>query len=538
LCPLDGTPLSGAQGLIGLILGDRYRLITRIGEGGMGTVYLAEHVALGKRVAVKVLRPEYSRDEELVRRFEQEARAASQVGHENIVDVVDFGRTAGGSLYFVMEVLEGESLARLIHREGALPVERALRVLAQICRALGAAHARGVVHRDLKPENVLLVPRDDGTDLVKVLDFGISKTHGVPDGGRITRAGSIIGTPEYMAPEQAMATAVDHRCDVYAFGVLAYEMLTGTLPFHGETPLATLLKHQGEPPEPPSRRRPDLPPEAEAMVLKALVKRPEGRQQDMSEVAADLSRALAAVGLAPMMTPMKGMPPPPPSAGGTARFPSPRRPSSRGETVALEPDEVVTAPPRRAAPPAPAPTARRTVPTPPPDFDRVRRRPRAVLLGGVSAAALAVVGVATGLVPLGRSLPVPAAPPAPSPVATPAATLASAVPPAAPAPVAPSVPRFRVTLRSVPPGVEVFRGGHRLGATPLDVELDAGGEAEYRFARSGYRSLERRVRAGEGMVEVRLAKAERRARKETGGPAPDEQNPYTKLEDLKPDPFH
>src|SRR5512147_1736713 len=125
LCPLDGTPLSGAHGLIGLILGDRYRLLSRIGEGGMGTVYLAEHVALGKRVAVKVLRPEYSRDEELVRRFEQEARAASQVGHENIVDVVDFGRTAGGSLYFVMEVLEGESLARLIHREGALPVERA-----------------------------------------------------------------------------------------------------------------------------------------------------------------------------------------------------------------------------------------------------------------------------------------------------------------------------------------------------------------------------------------------------------------------------
>ncbi|HEY6105026.1 MAG TPA: serine/threonine-protein kinase, partial [Anaeromyxobacteraceae bacterium] len=375
LCPLDGTPLSASPGLIGVILGDRYRLLSRIGEGGMGTVYLAEHVALGKRVAVKVLRLEYSRDEELVRRFEQEARAASQIGHENIVDVMDFGRTPGRSLYFVMEALEGESLARLIHRGGALPVDRALGVLSQICRALGAAHARGVVHRDLKPENVLLVARDDGTDLVKVLDFGISKTHGVPDGGRITRAGSIIGTPEYMAPEQAMATAVDHRCDVYAFGVLAYEMFTGSLPFQGETPLATLLKHQGEPPEPPTRRRPDLPPEAEAMVLRALVKRPEGRQQDMSEVAADLSRALAAVGLAPISAPMKGMPPPP--AGGTARFPSLGRSSIRGETVALEPDDVVSAPPRRAIAPAPAPAVGRTVPTPPPDFDRARRRPRA-----------------------------------------------------------------------------------------------------------------------------------------------------------------
>src|SRR5574337_543530 len=273
LCPLDGTALPASTGPIGLILGDRYRLLSRIGEGGMGTVYLAEHVALGKRVAVKVLRPEYSRDEELSRRFEQEARAASQIGHQNIVDVVDFGRTPGGSLYFVMEALEGESLARLIHREGALPLQRALRVLAQICQALGAAHARGVVHRDLKPENVLLVPRDDGGDLVKVLDFGISKTHGVPEGGRITRAGSIIGTPEYMAPEQAMAGPVDHRCDVYAFGVLAYEMLTGTLPFQGETQLATLLKHQGEPPQPPSLRRPDLPPEVDALVLRALVKR-------------------------------------------------------------------------------------------------------------------------------------------------------------------------------------------------------------------------------------------------------------------------
>src|SRR5574341_2056563 len=158
LCPLDGTPLPISPGLIGHSLGVRYLLLSRVGEGGMGTVYLAEHVALGKRVAVKVLRPEYSRDEELVRRFEQEARAASQIGHENIVDVVDFGRTPGGSLYFVMEALEGESLATLMQREGALPVRRALLVRAQICRSRGAAHARGVVHRDLKPENIHLVP--------------------------------------------------------------------------------------------------------------------------------------------------------------------------------------------------------------------------------------------------------------------------------------------------------------------------------------------------------------------------------------------
>ena len=526
LCPLDGTALSPSAGLIGLILGDRYRLLSRIGEGGMGTVFLAEHVALGKQVAVKVLRAEYSRDDELVRRFEQEARAASRIGHENVVDVVDFGRTPGGSLYFVMEALEGESLARLIHREGALPVERALRILAQICQALGAAHACGVVHRDLKPENVILVRREDGADLVKVLDFGISRTHGVPEGGRITRAGAIIGTPEFMAPEQAMGTPVDHRCDIYAFGVLAYEMLTGTLPFQGDSPLATLLKHQGEPPVPPSRLRPDLPPEAETMVLRALVKRPEGRQQDMADVSSDLCRALTAVGLAPMMTPVRGLPPAPPPTGGTARFPAPRHPSTRGETVALEPDDMVSAPPRRAVGPAPAPVARRTVSTPPPAFDRARRRPRAVILSGVSVAALAAVGVGTGLVPLGRSAPAPAAAAAPPPAST-----------ATPAP-APSVPRLRVTLRSVPPGVDVFRGGDRLGATPLDVELEPGADAEYRFARSGYRSLARRVRAWEGVVEVRMARAEPSAPRKLGEPGRGEQNPYGKVDDLKPDPFH
>lgn len=507
----------------------------------MGTVYLAEHVALGKRVAVKVLRPEYSRDDELVRRFEQEARAASQIGHENIVDVVDFGRTPGGSLYFAMEALEGESLARLIQRQGALPVGRALLVLAQICRALGAAHARGVVHRDLKPENVHLVARDDGSDLVKVLDFGISKTHGVPDGGRITRAGSIIGTPEYMAPEQAMAVAVDHRCDVYAFGVLAYEMLTGTLPFQGETPLATLLKHQSEPPEPPSRRRPDLPPETEAMVLRALVKRPEGRQQDMGEVAADLSSALAAVGLSPLATPVLGMPAPPAAGGGTARFPSLRRPTTRGETVALEPDDVVAAAPLLTASASQAQAARRSAVTPPPAFDRALRRPHAVFLGGALAVAVTAVGVGAGMLPIGRGGPAPSAPvqvPSPSPNPSPSATtipIPTAI--ATPSP-APSLQRLRVTLLSVPPGAEVFQGSDRIGSTPVQVELEPGGEAEYRFARSGYLSLARLVRASDGEVEVRLAPAGAARRpRQPRGPAPDEQDPYGKVDDLKPDPF-
>jgi len=246
ICPVDGTRLPQGVGLVGRTVGERYRILGRIGEGGMGTVYLCEHIALGKRMAVKVLRPEFSRDEELLRRFQHEARAASQIGQENIIDVFDFGHTAEGSAYFVMEALEGESLGRILTREGPMSLQRALPILMQICRALGAAHQRGIVHRDLKPENVFVVRREDGADFVKVLDFGISKSALASEAKRLTRAGSIIGTPEYMSPEQAAATSVDHRSDIYGFGVVAYEMLTGRLPFQGETPLATLLKHQSE----------------------------------------------------------------------------------------------------------------------------------------------------------------------------------------------------------------------------------------------------------------------------------------------------
>jgi eukaryotic-like serine/threonine-protein kinase len=530
ICPLDGTQLPAPPPLLGQILGDRYRILERIGEGGMGTVYLCEHVALGKRMAVKVLRPEFSSDEELVRRFQQEARAASQIGQENIVDVIDFGLTPDGSMYFAMEALEGESLAKVMRREGKLPLERAFPILGQICKALGAAHARGIVHRDLKPENVILLRRDDGCDFVKILDFGISKNGRGPETSRITRAGSIIGTPEYMAPEQAAASTVDHRCDIYALGVLAYEMVTGALPFQGETPLATLLKHQAEPPEPPSKRRPDLPQEAETLILRALVKRPEGRQQTMAEVAADLSLALAAIGLGPVYTPalgtavVVGASPTPQRGTATARFAPRPRPASRGGTIALPPDETPPEVPR------PRPASR----TPPPMFDRARRRSRALLLGGFSAAAAVAVGAAFGVVPFGRAVAPQPLPPAPPQVA--AAALDPAPPPVVapiPVPDAPAPGRVRVTLRSVPAGADVFEGPDRVGVTPLDVEIDEGPGAEYRFSRPGYRSLSRRVRASDGVVEIRLARATRAAR--AVPPAP-EENPYGKVEDLK-DPF-
>lgn len=288
-CPFDGTNLSP---LTGKLLGERYRILSVLGSGAMGDVYLAEHVLLGKRMAVKVLKRAFSQDGEFVRRFEQEATAASRIGHENIVNITDFGRTDDGLLYFVMEALAGQNLGALLAGGRRFPLERALPVLTQLCRALGAAHAQGIVHRDLKAENVMLLPGDDGTERVKVLDFGISKVS-TGEGGkaaRTTQAGAVLGTPTYMAPEQARGDPVDLRADIYSFGVLAYELLTGTVPFEGANLARVLMKQLAEAPEPPSKRCPEaeLPPRLEALVLQMLEKEPAQRPQSMDAVREEL----------------------------------------------------------------------------------------------------------------------------------------------------------------------------------------------------------------------------------------------------------
>jgi serine/threonine-protein kinase len=284
----------------------------------MGTVYLCEHAVLHRRLAVKVLRADLTSDPELVDRFRNEAIAASRIGQENVVDVLDFGADDDGALYYVMEALDGRSLGALIRDEGALPVPRALDLLEQICRALAAAHARGVVHRDVKPDNVFLVRRENGTELAKVIDFGISHVPRARGSAPITRTGAIIGTPEYMAPEQAAGAPIDSRTDVYAAGVLAFEMLTGELPIEAATPIATLVAHQTRTPDPPSRRRAAIPPEVDALVLRALAKRPEDRFESMEALAAEIARVREVI-----------------SGRPTVAYPPPRPSWPRGETVAL-----------------------------------------------------------------------------------------------------------------------------------------------------------------------------------------------------------
>ena len=219
--PDDATSISSARTLgsvltPGSIIDGRYEIVGKLAAGGMGEVYRAQHVELGKAMALKVMLPELSNDPEFVTRFKREAIAASRIGQQNIVDISDFGRTSNGRFYFVMEYLDGMTLSSLIHRQGAQPAERVLNIAAQACRALAAAHAQSIVHRDLKPENIMLLQRPGQPDFVKVLDFGVAKVSAGHGQGGHTAVGMVVGTPQYMSPEQAKAIPVDTRSDIYS----------------------------------------------------------------------------------------------------------------------------------------------------------------------------------------------------------------------------------------------------------------------------------------------------------------------------------
>ncbi|HJL15357.1 MAG TPA: serine/threonine-protein kinase, partial [Sandaracinaceae bacterium LLY-WYZ-13_1] len=231
-----------ARSLVGRELDGRYRVTGRIAHGGMGDIYEARHLALGRAVAVKVLAPAYARDEEALQRFAREAEATARLHHPNIVGILDVGRLDDGSPYLVMERLEGEDLADRIEREAPLPPRRVAELLAPVARALDAVHAQGLLHRDIKPENVFLARDAEGTVTPKLLDFGLAALREAPGRERLTRADVVVGTPHYVSPEAAQGDPLDERGDVYALGVIAYELLCGVLPFEGERPMALLVR--------------------------------------------------------------------------------------------------------------------------------------------------------------------------------------------------------------------------------------------------------------------------------------------------------
>lgn len=505
LATVMGTGLSAGlppDALVDQVLANRYRILKKIGEGGMGSVYLAEHIAIEKKIAIKVLLHEYARKQDLKERFLQEARAAARIGHENIVDITDFGSTPNGSVFFAMEFMDGRDLSHVIRDDGALGWDRAKPILAQICRALGAAHSKEIIHRDMKPENIYLIHREGNSDFVKVLDFGIAKVSGMSDGERrLTRTGMIFGTPEYMSPEQAQGHRPDHRIDIYATGVIMYEMLTGDVPFKADTFMGILTKHIFEQPLPPSEVRPDLaiPADVEDIVMTALAKDKDERFSSMTEMGAAIAQATGRV----------------------------RRPTSdRG--VASSPRIIQSADGLRQQLSAPL----QEVNSSPLEISRGRSGLAVslvviVLLAGAGVGGWALWGRQQTVVTPVLDAQVAAILPADA-GAKPSIDLqtkvAVVVPDAAPAPV---VELVEVRFESSPKGAEIKAGEHVLGITPATLKLPKGKVLMLQFVKDGYRvervplevgkdtkirrSLRRRGVASSGRKNKRLTDAMKQA---------------------------
>ncbi|HEY0711980.1 MAG TPA: protein kinase, partial [Polyangia bacterium] len=269
------------------IPGTRYRALEKLGEGGMGAVYLAEHVDIERKVALKLLHSELVQNPLVLRQFRQEARAASRIGNPYICDVTDWGEVEDGRVFFVMEYLDGASLGTVLKEERRFSPARVIPIIRQVAKALGAAHEKGIVHLDVKPDNVLLLEKDGRQDGVKVVDFGIAGLLGQGSGG-----GKVMGTPEYMAPERAQGFGYDHRSDIYSLGVMTYEMLTGEVPLQAATPVETLALQVDEKPDRINERLTEpVPEKIEALVMRMLEKDPNRRPQSMAEVESSLLEA-------------------------------------------------------------------------------------------------------------------------------------------------------------------------------------------------------------------------------------------------------
>ncbi len=296
-CPHCGTAAGTAavaaseDPWLGRVVNGKFRIEALVGQGGMGRVYRARHLTLDRAVVLKMLHKAYSTDPQTVQRFQREARAASRLDHPNSIAVLDFGEAEDGTLFMAMEYLAGRPLSRVVAEDFPLGEPRIVRIAAQILSALGEAHENGIVHRDLKPENVMVEPRRGEPDFVKVLDFGIAKiTAPGASEPKLTQAGLVCGTPEYMSPEQARGADLDLRSDLYSMGVILYQMTTGELPFASDTPVGFLTKHLSEAPVPAREKNPQVPVSAalDAVIARALVKEPELRFQSAEEMRAAL----------------------------------------------------------------------------------------------------------------------------------------------------------------------------------------------------------------------------------------------------------
>ena len=299
-CAQDGTALrskESATDLIGAVVADRYLILSHLGEGGMGRVYLAEHVKMGRKSALKLLHPSLTKDISAISRFNREAANASRISHPNVAAIYDFGETSEGMVYLAMEYVEGLSLTSLVAqlKSGTMPMARAAEIIRQTADALGAAHDMGIVHRDLKPDNIMVAQGRDGTDCVKVVDFGIAKAAGAgADAQKVTRTGHVIGTPDYMSPEQLAGDTLDGRSDIYALGLVAFNLLTGTLPFPADSQQESMIMRLTEKPVTLAAAKPEIawPADLQTVMDKVLERDVDARYRTATEFGREFARAV------------------------------------------------------------------------------------------------------------------------------------------------------------------------------------------------------------------------------------------------------
>jgi eukaryotic-like serine/threonine-protein kinase len=435
-----------------------------------------------------VLREDFSSRPDVVERFRQEAKSASRIGHEHIIDISDFGVTPSGANYFVMELLNGHDLASELEQKGPLSPRRTVNLALQCCRALGAAHAKGIVHRDMKPENIFLCTRESGEDFIKIVDFGIAKmsdveTDGTP-GRKLTKTGMIFGTPEYMSPEQAGGKKLDHRVDVYAMGVILYELLTGKVPFVGDTFMGILTQHMFEKAAPIGVANPasQTPPELERIVFRALAKSADERYQSMDELAQDLQRALSdAPGTQPVLVRHHE-----PQVPGTVTH------HGYGQNANQDPR-----------------SPRLHLATPATEMSSRRESSSGMMwvAGGVAAAAIGIAAFfALRTQPMAAEDQKPAA-------VIPASTIPAPAPPVAPAPAPVEPTQISVQVDSEPRGAAVRVNGVEVcSGTPCTFSAEPGKEVEIEATRSGYKAASTRLTPSENSSPLTLTLTKRSAR--------------------------
>jgi serine/threonine protein kinase len=484
-CSRDGTPLvkdpqAGKADLVGKILADRYRVMRLVGEGGMGQVYEAQHVNINKKFAIKLLRPEIVANAEAVARFRQEAWSASSIGHDNIIEIEDFATLPDGSVYLAMEFLVGVALSDRMRQEPAPTFAEALDIMLQVSSGLAAAHDKGIVHRDMKPENIFLGQKY-GRPLVKILDFGIAKVSGAEGNRSLTRTGTIFGTPHYMSPEQALGKTLDYRADIYSVGVIMYELFTGKVPFEAESFMGILTKHITSQPRPPRELMPEMPDSIEAIILRALSKEPEQRQQSMGELTEEL--ATVAAELAPEVLQ------PRPSSQVVAQIAKPMS--------SVMPSRTATPLPGRPASgltPVRSPvSAERSAATPAPTIDPFGAVPpkKKSAAPWIVLAAVVLAGGA-GAVVLMREPDKATTTVAKQPAVTPpaAATGAAQVPPVE-QPVVVKAPELEdVIVDSIPPGAKIFVDGVAVADAPEAIKVEKGKTKLVVLKKDGYADKE------------------------------------------------